>query len=253
MVTCAGLSACGDISLPIPNILGNRGESETTVTRDMVTLAGMHGFCVDPQSTRSSSASAFVVFGNCRAITGTQTAPQPRINAVVTSTVRLGDPTVPRIADSSGQLTDFFKSDVGRILLSRENDPSSIKVLESGPARDGSYYLYVNDTGNGAPEGTEDTYWRAYLDVRNSVVTISVLSLETTPLSRNEGLEIMRGFTSKIHASQTQTLEQNAEVQEVEQAPTPTSSGNKPIQRPETEVPGASKTTRKGLLGRLFG
>ncbi len=253
LAALAGLSACGDISLPLPNIRGSEGEEEITVTRDNVTLAGPHGFCVDQQSSTKGNASAFVVFGNCAAIVGKPTAPQPLINAIVTSTVRLADPTVPKIGQSADQLSTFFESNVGRILLSRSNDPNSVKVIESGPAQNGAYFVYVEDTGEGAPAGTDNTYWRAYLDVQNSVVTVSVLSLDTNPLSRSEGLEIMRGFTSKIRQAETPVVAVESDVVETSTVRPTTNSGIRPIIRPTTSAPEATPSQRKGILRRLFG
>lgn len=253
LVACAGLSACGDLTLPVPSLSGSGGENETIVTRDKVTLVGPHGFCVDPQSSRRGTASAFVVFGNCRAINGSQTAPQPRTNAVVTSTVRLADPSVPKISQSADQLSTFFDSNVGHILLSRGNDPTSVKILESGPAANGAYFIYIEDSSEGAPEGTANTYWRAYLDVQNSVVTLSVLSLDANPLSRREGLEIMRGFTSKIRSAETRAVADAVEVKDTDVTKPKQASGNRPILRPNINGSEASETPRKGLLQRLFG
>jgi hypothetical protein len=253
MAALAGLSACGNLSLNLPPLLGPEGEETITVTRDNVTLAGPHGFCVDQQSSSKGAASAFVVFGNCAAITGKPTAPQPLINAIVTSTVRLADPTVPKIGQSSDQLSSFFESDVGHILLSRTNDPRTVKVLESGPANNGAYFVYVEDEGEGAPEGTDNTYWRAYLDVQSSVVTVSVLSLKSNPLTRREGLEIMRGFTSKIRSAEQPTVAVQDDVVETPTARPTTNSGIRPIIRPSTDKPEASPSQRKGILGRLFG
>jgi hypothetical protein len=245
-----GLSAC---DLPIPNLGGSKGETKAIVTRDNVTLTGPRGFCVDRQSSTLGPESAFVVFGNCAAIAGSFTAPQPDINAIVTSTGRLADPLLPKIGNSSAQLSTFFGGDVGQILLSRSNDPTSIDVIESGATAEGAFFIFVKDTSDGAPEGTEDTYWRAYLDVKDSAVTISVLSLDANPLTRAEGLSILKKFSDAI-----QSAPSNSSDPTIANPPQATKRPNvqnnvRPVERPGTQTPTDPQKTRTGLLGRLFG
>jgi hypothetical protein len=249
-VALAGLSAC---DLPISGLSGSKGETEAIATRDNVTLTGPRGFCVDRQSSTFGPAAAFVVFGNCAAITGSFTAPQPDINAIVTSTVRLADPLLPKIGNSSAQLSTFFAGDVGQILLSRSNNPTSINVIESGATSDGAFFIFVKDTSEGAPEGTEDTYWRAYLDVKNSAVTISVLSLDANPLTRADGLTILKKFSNAI-----QSAPSNSNDPPIANPPQGSEQPSgltkvRPIERPGVQTPTDPQKTRKGLLGRLFG
>lgn len=247
----AGLSACDTLptlNLKMPSLGGSKGETETVVTRDNVTLKAPHGFCVDPQSSTRGPSSAFVVFGNCAAITNSFTAPQPEINAIVTSTVRPADPSLPKIGNSGEQLARYFDSEVGQIVLSRSNKSQSIDVLESGSSKSGAFFLYVTDTSEGAPEGTENTYWRGYFDAKNSVITVSVLSLDANPLSRSEGLKILRKFSDTIQSVPSNST--NPVVSEAPARPVP-SAAPRPTQRPvSASMP---QKTRRGLLGRLFG
>lgn len=256
LATCAGLSACESLptlNLNLPSLDTEQSETEIVVTRDNVTLAAPHGFCIDPQSSTRGPSSAFVVFGNCAAITGSNEAPQPDMNAIVTSTVRPADPSLPKIRNSSAQLDRYFDSDVGHIVLSRSNDPASINVKESGTNTDGAFFVYVTDTSDGAPEGTEATYWRGYFDAKNSVVTVSVLSLDANPLSRAEGLRILKQFTDSIQSVPSNSTDPATVNAPSVITPQGTSSTVRPIARPRTQTPDAPQKTRKGILGRLFG
>jgi hypothetical protein len=251
----AGLSACEmpALNLNLPSFGGPKGETETVVTRDNVTLTGPRGFCIDQQSSNRGPASAFVVFGNCAAITGKSNAPQPEINAIVTSTVRPADPSLPKIRNSTAELGRYFSSTVGQIVLSRSNDPSSVEVIESGTNTRGAFFLYVNDASNGTPEGTENTYWRGYFDAKNSVVTVSVLSLDTNPLTRSEGLNILRQFSEAIQSVPSNSLDAAVEKtpESIGQDSSPTTV--RPTQRPGGEPVTEPQKTRTGILGRLFG
>lgn len=203
-VAFLALSACDLVSLA-----GFRGETRISVTQDSVYLTGAKGFCVDRESSTLGSDKAFVVFGNCATISDNANADQPAHQALVTVTVTRPDPSVPKIAEANVALLPFFDTPVGQGLLSRDNRPDSVSVSWSR-FENAAFLIHFEDKSAGKPVGTENTYWRAYLDVRNSLVTVSVLSLSDAPLSDDIGDTLLQKFVAAIQSDPQNVLSETA-------------------------------------------
>ncbi len=171
------------------------GQAAVTVTRQEVNLSGPRGFCVDPVSTRDAASQAFVVFGNCAAITGNPEEPQPWLQAVVTATVTASDGGLS-VAPQAPALLEFFRTPGGRATLSRTEDAQTVSILESF-VEDGSIYLHVRDTSPPVFGGAQNTYWRGYTDADGTVVALSVIGFEGTPISGSDGISVLRGFVDR--------------------------------------------------------
>ena len=173
------------------------GQREATVTSGKVRLRGPDGFCVDPRSTTASAEQAFVVFGNCAAITGNANEAQPYLSAIATATVTSGGLTgeaavTPRLA----RLNAFFRSAQGRAALSRSGDAASVTIGESF-AEDGALFLRVRDTSPVAFKGAQLSYWRSYFDAGSSVVAMSVIGMAGSPVTSAQGLDALRDFVDR--------------------------------------------------------
>lgn len=236
------LTAC-DGTLPSFNDVFSRPKAETkgvstavgqtriSVTERKVTLSAPDGFCVDPVSTQNGASQAFVVFGNCAAITENPEQPQPFLQAVVTATVSgsglTGDGAVARQTDG---LIEFFRSTQGRTALSRSADPQSVTVA-SAFEEDGAVFLRFKDTSDSPLEGVQNSYWRGYFDAGSSVVSMTVIGLQDAPITGAEGLSLLRNFVERSAAPIP--VEAQAEL------------------GPGNPAPPASPN-RRGLLDRLF-
>ena len=214
IILCA-LTACG-----VPK---ETGQTTIQVTQDRVTLAGPRGFCVEPSATRASLDEAFVIFGNCAAITGSPDEEQPDVPAIATASVTSSGLSGASIEGSVKQLQAFLASDEGRRTLSRSGNPDTIEVIDSFAAN-GALFLHAKDTSPSILRGAANTYWRAYFDVRSSIVTISILGFQTIPLSSDDGLETLKGFAARIQSQPD------------------------PVGQPSANP----KSKTKGLFGRLF-
>ncbi|MEM9582258.1 MAG: hypothetical protein AAGA08_04015 [Pseudomonadota bacterium] len=173
------------------------GQTEATVTRNKTRILAVDGFCVDPVSTRSGTAEAFLVFGNCAAITGNPDQPQPYLRAVATAAVTDSGVTAegavrPQVAN----LNAYFRTAAGRAALSRSNVADTVEVLD-GFADDGALFLRVRDSSDTSFEGAAETYWRAYFDAGNSVVALSVIGFSQSPISSGESLDVLRSFVDR--------------------------------------------------------
>ena len=191
-----GLPSLGSLGGPFGGDTSTTEAQEAvTVTRQEVNLSGTRGFCVDPVSTRDAARQAFVVFGNCAAITGDPTEPQPWLQAVVTATVTASDGGLS-VAPQAPALLEFFRTPGGRATLSRTEDAQTVSILESF-IEDGSIYLHVRDTSPPVFGGAQNTYWRGYTDADGTVVALSVIGFEDTPISGSDGISVLRGFMER--------------------------------------------------------
>ena len=173
------------------------GQTEATVTRNKIRLRGPEGFCVDPVATKPAAQEAFVVFGNCAAITGNPDQPQPYVPALVTATVTSsGTAAQAAVAPQAENLSSFFRTAEGRAVLSRSGQAGNVKISESF-TEDGALFLRVTDTSAAAFEGAQPTYWRAYFDAGTSVVAMSVIGMSKTPVSSGEGLDTLQRFVER--------------------------------------------------------
>ncbi len=168
-------------------------QKEQTLPLHGVTLAGPRGFCVDSSSSDVNADPAVVVFGNCAAISGNPFSEQPKKPALLTASVaRLTAPEAA-IAATMSAMDGFFRSGKGRAVLSRSGRAESVDVLES-LAEDGAYYLRIRDRSPRAVPGADATYWRGWFDLGANVVSVSATGFERAPLSRDEGLALLRAF-----------------------------------------------------------
>ncbi|MBF9042563.1 hypothetical protein HKCCE4037_04455 [Rhodobacterales bacterium HKCCE4037] len=177
---------------------------EVQVTADAVTITGPRGFCVDPTSTRNEGDTGFVLLGNCAAISGRARAPQPDIPAVLTAAVGARSDGGGSLSANLGELETFFRSEAGRGLLSRSNDPASVTILETRIAGD-MVLLHARDTSAGAVAGVAQDYWRAYMDLGPRLATLSVLALADQDVSDADALLTLTTFADAVQRANSGT------------------------------------------------
>ncbi len=179
--------------------LGGAQNSEVVVTQNQIRLAGPRGYCVDPNSVQNGETQAFAVFGNCAAISGSFRTVQPKDQAIaLTSVTSLGLDT-PLVSDAPSAFLGLFDTDAGKAALSRSNDAAQITVQESFVQGD-IVYLRVDDQSPNRLPGAEPVFWRAYFDVGDSLVTISLHSFEDAPLSRDSSLGALQEFVTETRS-----------------------------------------------------
>lgn len=234
MVT--GLLACNSTRL---SGVSPSSEPSTTVTvsgRNLV-IEGPSGFCVDKQVSQLSEDSAFVLLGNCAVVSRTSRAVQPKIKALLTATVSAPPNGTAAVTDSVKSMDRFLRSETGRTALSRDSDPGTVKILETFH-NDGTFYLRASDTSQGIVPGAAADYWRAYFDLQDQIVSISVIGFESTPLSPDVSLATLQEFADLIRDPN------GIATKPVAVARTPTV-----VKKTQVEVP----TTKKGKPFWTFG
>jgi hypothetical protein len=208
--------------------------AQAVVTSGAVVIAGPHGFCVDETATRIEGDTAFVLLGNCAAISNAPRADQPEVPVVLTAAVSDAS-DAGSIAESLEDLDGYFRSDEGRGLLSRTQDPDSVTVL-STMVEGETFLLHASDASAGAMPGVSDDYWRAYFDLGPRIVTLSVFALEDRGVAPGESLGALRAFAESVRAA-------NA-------APPAEGDPVAPVPAPETAPRGGFLNV--GLFRRIF-
>ena len=193
----ATLSACGG-GFRVPEVTRTSPPAMQTVTvsKRQLVIAAPQGFCVDRQASQLESDPAFVLFGNCAAISDRSGALQPQVKALLTASVSQNGSGTP-IRDTLPALDGFFRSEDGRAALSRDGDPARVEVLDSFQ-QDDTYFIHATDTSDPVAPGTANEYWRAYFDVEDQIVSVSVIGFTERPLSPDESLLTLRKFANRI-------------------------------------------------------
>lgn len=188
LAACDGVGVGGGPIRPAP--------AEARVTSDLVAISGPSGFCVDPTATRDEGDTAFVLLGNCAAISNSRRAGQPSVPAVLTAAVsETGNGG--QIAANLDALDGYFRSSDGLSVLSRSGDPDTVTILDSRAEGD-AFFLHASDASDGAIDGVQDRYWRAYMDLGPRIVTLSVLALEDQSLTDDQSLRTLRAFSRSV-------------------------------------------------------
>lgn len=162
-------------------------------------LAAPRGFCVDNRSMRNQGAAAFVLFGNCAALSGDPSDARPDYPAVLSAAVSTG-------AGGAGlegrfdQMRQFFRSPAGRAALSRAGRAETVEVLDI--RTEGSLLLIrLSDSApmGGAP--VSETYWRAITGIGGRILSLSVLPLKDRPISDAAQRALLEQFAATIRAN----------------------------------------------------
>ncbi|WP_224816537.1 hypothetical protein [Hasllibacter sp. MH4015] len=191
------LSACLGIGADLDG-----APRDVQVTTDAVTIAGPPGFCVDPDTTRDTGDTGFVLLGNCAAISGNARARQPDVPAILTAAISApSDGT--NLVGNLPALDAFFRSQDGRALLSRSGDADQVEILAS-QTREGMFFLHARDTSPGALSGVAQDYWRAYLQIGPRLATLSVLALEDRDVDNADALTTLDRFARAVRAANAQ-------------------------------------------------
>ena len=159
-----------------------RNAPEQIQLPDGLVIAGARGWCVDQATTRTRGDTAVVVLGSCAAIAGDNRLPRPSVPGVVTVSVEDTATAVP----PTDALQAFLVTEPGRAALARDGRAASVDILETRRSGE-TLYLHAVDR-SGWPRAAAEDYWRALFDIDGRYVTVSLVGLTATPISRDDGL-----------------------------------------------------------------
>ncbi|MEM7722579.1 MAG: hypothetical protein AAF376_09410 [Pseudomonadota bacterium] len=215
---------------------------DVRVTRDAIAVPGPSGFCADPTATQDAGDTAFVILGNCAAILNARRAAQPSVPAVLTATI--SEPgNGGQISANLSSLDSYFRSADGRRLLSRAQDADSVSILDSRVEGD-AFFIRASDTSAGPVAGVQAEYWRAYMDLNDRIVTLSVLGLEGQSLNAADGLQTLRRFSQRVRTANEASPAAQPTVQADVRPPPQTA----PRPRPVAPAPAPAPVEQEPLI-----
>lgn len=169
-----------------------------------VLVVAPKGYCVDEVSLVDRPKGAFVALGACAALTGNGRDPKPDTPAFLTASV-LPMPAQPAAltqGDDSrvGQARGYLESKAGRAALSRSSDASTVTLLEVKASKD-VLFAKVKDVAPGLPRALSDTAWRAFFEIDDTVVVVTVTPFKKQSVAQGKGDALLRAFVGEIQKS----------------------------------------------------
>lgn len=174
---------------------GSLAPDEVEVVGGAVTVTGPQGYCVDTATRSDGAAGAVVLLGSCAALRQTSTAPRPDRDAVLSATVAAA-PGASALG-ATEDLTEFFRGEAGRAMLSRSGAADTVELLDAY-GREGVLFLHLRDSSAFDGPRVAPQYWRALMELRGHLVTLSVLSPEGDALSPQGGLSTLEAFVREM-------------------------------------------------------
>jgi hypothetical protein len=156
---------------------------------------------VDKDASKDGTNGAFVLLGTCEALTGSS-GTQLVAPAILTASVIPGAPDESRLSNIFPATARFFRSEPGRMALSRSGRPEDVKVAEV-VSRGEVLFIRLTDVSASAGQSVEPEYWRAVLSLRGRIVTLSALALRDRPLTASVKRKVLEAFVAKMQASNT--------------------------------------------------
>jgi hypothetical protein len=127
------------------------------------------GFCVDEKATRAENDTAFVLLGNCAAISNSRRAAQPEVPVVLTAAISEASDG-GSISESLGDLDAYFRSEP-RARAAEPDAGCGDRQRDRNLVEADQFLIHASDTSTGAMEGVAQDYWRAYFDLGSRIAT----------------------------------------------------------------------------------
>lgn len=146
------------------------------------------GYCIDDASSREAGDSLILLMGRCNS----SVSESPALLTLSVGPVGSG----AGIGRDNAALAEFFTSEAGRTMLSRDGRASDVQVAQAFD-QDGIFTMLVQDQAVGE-------YWRAVTAIRGRLVTLSVAGTEGAPLATANGQQLLaKAMAELIKANAT--------------------------------------------------
>lgn len=161
-----------------------------------VAIRPAKGFCLSRDSIETSTRSAVALIGDCALEQDVSTARRgsrgelalPRALPGIITVAISGDPAVQDAALDANAIESFLQSPQGKALIGRTRDGSTVKIRESR-RKDGVVYLLVEDQNTGPIPLLSDTFWRAFVTLRDRLAVITINGFRARPLGVEQMLD----------------------------------------------------------------
>lgn len=189
LLLCLALAAgCAQIGPTAPPV------DRLAVRDGAVEVQGPDGYCVDPRG--SQPRAGFVVLAGCAAISSR--AVEPPLPGLLT--VQVGEAGSAMVAGNEAALLSLLTSEDGQAMLAQDGDAASVDIL-SHRRRTGVVAIAFEDRSAGEAPGLMPGEWRAFLDLRGRLVTLSVRRLATRPLTQTGGRALLDAAVAAVIAA----------------------------------------------------
>ncbi|GGE52721.1 hypothetical protein [Actibacterium pelagium] len=167
-----------------------------SVTDANVVVTGPSGYCIDQRSVTEQDQGSFVLLASCDSLARGRRVQNQSEPLLLTASVS----GVPGVVGDASVLKQFFTSEQGRQALSRDGRASTVEVLHMF-RRDEAFILHARDTSSGLGDGLSEDYWRAFIEVKNHIVTASAIPFQSAPVSDDEALSVLSAFLKRIRGA----------------------------------------------------
>ena len=174
--------------------LDGRGIRTLAVLDGAVSVRGPDGYCVDQQSSRAGSG--FAVLAGCALVSDATV--MPAHEALIT--VQIGSAGSATVTGAEAELAALLRTAQGAALLSDSSDAGSVQVDRVDRA-DGVVVVRLSDAAPAQVQGLERREWRAFLDIRGRLTTISLRGFDRAPLPAEQGLRLLSQAIGALRAA----------------------------------------------------
>ncbi len=158
-----------------------------------VVAVGPEGFCVDP--TLSRPADGFAVLTTCAVLTGSNA----QAWGTGLLTIQAGPPGSAIVTGTEEVVIETLRGAQGRALLSGRGTADDIQI-DRLSSNNGVVVVQFRDQGAPVVAGTDDTEWRAFLDIAGRLTTVSLRGYTSTPLSADQGAQLISDAVGRLAA-----------------------------------------------------
>lgn len=174
--------------------LDGRGVRTLSLLDGAVSVRGPDGYCVDQQSSRPSSG--FAVLAGCALVS--DAAMMPSLEGLIT--VQIGSANSASVSGSEAELAGILRASQGAQLLSAAGDGASVEVARVDRA-EGVVVVRFSDATPAPMPGLEPLEWRAFLDIRGRLATISLRGFDRAPIPAEQGLRLLSQAIGALRAA----------------------------------------------------
>lgn len=185
LLALAALAACN----LGPGVAPGEAVERIAVSGGSVVIAGPEAYCVDMRTSRPRTG--FALLAACATVGGET---YPRRSAILSAQV--GEPGSAAVAGSETTLAGFLGTAEGAAAVGL----TGTTIRDIGTRRN-AVSLYLTRASAGPLRGTGANEWRAFTDVGDRLVTLTVRDIASEPLSAREGQSLLSNFVDAVRLS----------------------------------------------------
>jgi len=181
------LAGCAENGLTLPGFgagISGQGVKSLAILDRSVSVRGPEGYCVDRRASRARDG--FVILAGCALISSAEI--MPALDGLIL--VQVGDIASASVTGSEAEMVALLESASGRQILSDRGDGSTVEI-DHVEHRQGVVSVIFADSAAAEFDGVEPQVWRAFLDIRGRLTTVSVRSFSRAPLTGNQGRALL--------------------------------------------------------------